>query len=895
MSDQSRVITGFDCEFLIGGDYLTRIFDAAYRSGNFLNQNTLNNPVIGVILEQYGVAVDSYTIKIKGTIAKHCFAAIPGIDTIISEDIYNYLDNNKWLSNHTLVRDFDPENEQLAAYLKSNYNDASTQIIEHLNNALYTTDLDIEEPYHTAIYDDNRPLKTLLADTFISVSEADIDKIVGYLQSSGLLDNSGILASEYKEISVPMFNWLDGNIPEHQYLIIYLLRDYCSYDHRGPLRDYLLQALVVLPEAELEQLMEFCRANNWLTGGGMLYPKVDKILDRIEPWLDEHLPEIKERILSLLGNQPDIRTHIPIKLEGMHTYANGDSRYIGEDFYEIVLFIPMEINSKEIKLGDPIVHHHSAAVLNSWGNMVEKKNLGSALIDFIKAVLPDRFNINLLPADSVRHIEFKKLKSSDNYAPAYGIYCNLGLDLRSLPSGFAVEYYSKPQNLVGEKVEVSSEGQLLVKDQNDREIDPKYLLYSMNEPDKNNDTILYHSIGNVSLQSIKLDEQGHLVVEYKNGQIPTPDEIVEIAQRNLPRGNIHKAQNFLRAGNDFALGIGQPVLRRFERSQWNSFYKKLPEGIPAIFGEGHRPVLDANEKQIGKYTDFDLSWQKDGIKCVIELEYFVDYFPDADVYCRVMIRPSINDYKLVVDAEIEKFNVDTGIAGDILAFIIGTITLGPLGMVGGVVALEVAEYAIAESQKQQQEQSIKSQTAGLFNIIPRVMELFTSKGSDVNYYVGYGPTQLYTSILLDEEGMIMAGAGGVGTVNHSLNVSLVGRTRDPESWELVDLVYRDGADKESSMPCFHAKYRIRDGSLQRVNLVPQAQYRKNGRIHSLRFDSGVDLQIFEIIHMIRDGIIFVPGVFIHVTSTGYEYLRTRPDRLKDNNLSELPQFQPVDI
>ncbi|MCK4947121.1 MAG: DUF3892 domain-containing protein [Candidatus Aureabacteria bacterium] len=825
MVDQSLIKTGFDCEFLMGGDYLCRIFSAAYSSGKFLNKQALENPIVKAILSEYNISIQSYDIAIKGTVAEHTFTVIEGINNSKSEQLHGFLKGNGWLSNNSLKQDFDPMNKKLKTFLDEKYDGWQEEIINLLQNALRLTILHIGAPYKCLIFNDNRPVDKIILDTIDVLSKEQINPFLLFLQEKKWLDAAGLLSVDF-----------------------------------------------------------------------------DTVQDEMNQWLEQHLPDYKKKIMAILKTPPDLKIHIPIRIEGEHTYANGETKFIGEELNEIIIFIAIDMTADSLKLGNPVVHEHSVSVLNEWGNRVEIENLGNGLAGFISQVIPKQFDMSFVPSAQIQRIEYKKLQGNAMFAPAYGVYCNMRLDLRALTNKFSIEEESRPENVTGEKIELSEAGFPEVKDKEGNIIPPEQLIYSSENPQVNNNSILTHSIGNISLKRIDIDEEGNLFAEYHNGHKPSPEDIVELAKRNPPRGDTSRALNFLRPERDFAIGLAKPVLRRFQQSQWNAFYVPFEGNLSDLIifpgsnhiGIGCRPVYNGNQ-QVGVYKDLDLRWHDGSIKCTAKLEYTIDYWPDADVFCRIKFSPSINDYKLRINADIEKLNVDTGIMGDILATIIGGLTLGPLGLVGGPIALEVAEYVIAKEKQKENTAAITEQAAKLFETIPVIIQLFQSQGTDIAYNMATGPTQLYEKVSINSEGMILSGQGGAGSVNYPLPLKLTGRIREKGTWELKNLVYTNDSGASVEIRYITAHFRIQQKSLRKVTLTPAAIYEKSGRIHSIKFNSGVDLQVSEVIQCIKKGIVYIPRVHIRKSQSGREYLRTKRDITKSNNLGELPKFKPADL
>jgi hypothetical protein len=848
MSDQSRIMTGFDCEFLIGGDYLSTIFQAAYVNGRFLNREALENPLNQVILEAFGVSITSYDIGLRGTILNDTFQrAIPGISATVSEELFNYLAGQLWLLNDTLVNDFDPNNAELDQYLEENFSDHKSEIIELLANAYQQADMHIGAPYHAEIFDDSEPVFTAIRRPLSKITAGRIAEFVDHL-----------------------------------------------------------------------------KANNWVDSEGRLIADLEVIKGNLEAWLSHHIEDYAQEIMLILEQPHDLQVHVPIQLVGEHLSPDGSMKLF-DRLNEVILFVAVEITPYAILLNNPMVSQDSIAVLNEWGEDLDRENFGEGLAQFIGTILPERFDMDLTPNDQVQHIEYKKLPSREDYAPAYGMYFNVSHDLRILPAPppgysptYEIEAQSRPINMTGETIDLSDEGYLIVKDQNGIEIPHEDLLYGPDIEQPNHDSILVRVIGNRNLMEIGVDENGHLFAVYISGHRPTPEEIIELAEKNPPRGDTSRACSYLRPDRDFVIGISKSAVERYELSIWNSFWQPLTDetramleqmqaitGFPPSIPDGSRPVIDEtkeNKPVVGSYKHLSLRVEEDYVQLIVKMEFDVDWWPDPEVFCKAKLTPWIEfEGGLSIMVGIEELDVDSGILGDLLAFLIGGLlfsALGPVGAIGGatmgVVALEVAESVVEDFKKGDVRSMIQSQIGQLFEAIPSPIPLFFREGDDIAYFVTDGPTQVYQEAEVNSDGILLTGQGGFGKINTPHPVNLIDRERAPD-FALTHLVYANAAGETAEILSYAAQYRIQENSLKKVTLTPVAQCRRGGRIHSLKFNSGVDLQISEIIEFIRTGVIFIPRVKIRISKSGHEYLQSLRDNLKSNNLSELPTFKPREL
>jgi hypothetical protein len=402
------------------------------------------------------------------------------------------------------------------------------------------------------------------------------------------------------------------------------------------------------------------------------------------------------------------------------------------------------------------------------------------------------------------------------------------------------------------------------------------------------DSYFGHVIGNIHFGKIEFSDENLLRFRiYDRDGNRIPDKKIEsLIMNNPPRGNIDQAVNFLPKGEHIAVGLGKAFAKRIEKDLWNSMqpgetrYRKT------------QPIYQKNKK-VGKIKWMNFAWRTNALSVTGKLEYFVDYWPDADVKFGMRFLTGLKDNRFTLTHKIDKMDIDTGLLADVIGF----LCLG----IFGVVAVEVAEtYA---------EGVAKRKTKGLFNTskildcIPYQYELFenTKTSKDSAYSIIEGLSIQYSHLEVNENGLQLNASTDRLTLFKPLPVSLIGRSRTtPTSpgtlGKLNTLIYRTCSGERLELDAELAGRRVKNGSLDTATLRHQAVYYENGKIHSIQFDSGVDLTVEEICDLIQKGVILTPSLEM-ATHEGTLYLKTSRDECKENNLSSpaMPRFIPAEL
>jgi hypothetical protein len=155
-----------------------------------------------------------------------------------------------------------------------------------------------------------------------------------------------------------------------------------------------------------------------------------------------------------------------------------------------------------------------------------------------------------------------------------------------------------------------------------------------------------------------------------NAQSDEPMTADEVAAQ--VRGNVADAQSFVPIAQHIAFGISEETFKRMANNIWHTQLR---------VEDGSHPLPDA-ENKMGDWKRVKM-WGSDGsMKIEMRGEVPIDIWPDADVTITITITPFIENEGLKFKLETDS-DVDTGILGDIFAFLGG-------GVLGGLIGLVVA-------------------------------------------------------------------------------------------------------------------------------------------------------------------------------------------------------------
>ncbi len=371
----------------------------------------------------------------------------------------------------------------------------------------------------------------------------------------------------------------------------------------------------------------------------------------------------------------------------------------------------------------------------------------------------------------------------------------------------------------------------------------------------------------------------------------------------IERGDADLAVSFLTADRAFAIGIPNATLSRMANDVWHGFAVQYDDG------NWDHPIKDGAGDKVGVYKSVAMKVHGGALKVTTRSELFLDWWPDADVTTVFEFRPSIDrKEQLVVNIKMTEFDADTGLLGDVVAFLLpgllGSLLgfiFGPVGLIGGaavlgsggVVSLEITETVLEDRFGQQVENQVRrGNLASAFTAFPTKSRLFTST-SDRFYSRHDEVWSFFKGIYSSSAGMAFDGTAEARVVYETQDITIVDKHRGEgeEAWNgLFALMYRlqDGTKIRLSME--DVIHRLSLGKLERVPLDPVGIRRRRSKISSICFKSGLELRTEEMVALQQAAIAYLRGFQLIVPKAAGRkpYYRAKPDGKESNNFSALP-------
>lgn len=413
-------------------------------------------------------------------------------------------------------------------------------------------------------------------------------------------------------------------------------------------------------------------------------------------------------------------------------------------------------------------------------------------------------------------------------------------------------------------------------------------------------------------------------------QSSDPDDPVD-------RGDASLVTSFLPTGKHLAFGVGADTFPRLANDVWHT---------QLTAPDGSHPLPDQNN-DIGHWQSASMNTENGRIRLRLDGEVPIDWWPDADVDITIDLKPKIEDGMLLFDIDVDS-DVDTGVLGDIFAFltggliglVIGFLLGGALigagiGVVLGVVILEVGE-AIVEGVVNRQIKArlddevvsvlgcsdgvivngISEEEGGLaltvLNSIPLSIPIHRDNPDPLHERHVLART-VYEEVVVDSNGFAAAGSSTIAERFQPLVVKMTDRARDPdEDGDLSSLTYEtngtqvtvsldealervgDGELLENPIRILaipsDATTALLDGTLASVCLQPQAIRRTETIITDVQFTTGLDLRVSEAVMLQDAGMAHLKELQLIHPKIGNPYFRSPPNESTEDNFENLPLF-----
>ncbi|MEE9378358.1 MAG: hypothetical protein V3V33_10020 [Candidatus Lokiarchaeia archaeon] len=377
----------------------------------------------------------------------------------------------------------------------------------------------------------------------------------------------------------------------------------------------------------------------------------------------------------------------------------------------------------------------------------------------------------------------------------------------------------------------------------------------------------------------------------------------------IDRGTLINGISFLPNDRSFAVGFSKDTFQRFENDAWNNLAVQHPNGYYYF------PVMDGDEV-VGNFTDLDIILKNGFIKVIIKMKIIIDNWPDANVTAVFRYIPRISNGVLTVDMELRDFDADTGLLGDFLGFLIGTLffsligfltgelggaaILAAFGGVGGVITVEITEDVLADKFG---EDAVEDRSIGIdnaFETFPVRNRIFADQ-KDPFYNLWYVLVNYYDEVNINSNGMSLAGHALIETENEPTHVTVIDKERgeSADSWNgFLTLIYRMERAGNIILPILEVLQRIQRNELAQVFLTPTHIHRKFSMVSDIQFNSGLDLHVAESVALQDAGVIHVNGyqlihplkLHLRYNRIPNPYYRARANESKDDNFESLPIF-----
>lgn len=374
----------------------------------------------------------------------------------------------------------------------------------------------------------------------------------------------------------------------------------------------------------------------------------------------------------------------------------------------------------------------------------------------------------------------------------------------------------------------------------------------------------------------------------------------------IARGNPDIATSFLPTDRNFAIGLSLQTFQRMANHAWHQTGEEIDGDLkhpifdPAELAEWEAAVeADPSTPKpdpIGKFVSFAITPLNGRIRMRVKSRIFIDFWPDADVTADFNLTPDIEGGNLGIETELDNYDVDTGLLGDLIAFL-------ALGLFG-VLILEVVEAVAEGATGEQVEREGQDRAAQAFSGLPSTYRLFSQR-NDPFYETHVLLRHFYLEANVDPLGMSLEGEARVEEADEPVPVELVDKTRSemfPAFENLMSLFYRvpdflEGERIELLMADVIARLPV--NRLTTVEMRPTAVHRTRTIIRDIRFAAGVDFTINESIFLLHSDVLTMPGYELIQPRRpgvyGYvarPYFRDRADSSREDNLDELPTFEP---
>jgi hypothetical protein len=376
---------------------------------------------------------------------------------------------------------------------------------------------------------------------------------------------------------------------------------------------------------------------------------------------------------------------------------------------------------------------------------------------------------------------------------------------------------------------------------------------------------------------------------------PPEDDFIE-------RGDVDRAVSFLPEDLSFAIGLSPDTFPRLANDMWHGLGEEQDDGSI------DHPVKDG-DTTVGEYRSVAIAPRNGFMEVTVRSRIFIDIWPDADVTAVFHFTPTIDDGVLSFDIELTEFDADTGLVGDLLAFLIGGVIglliglfFGPVGIaigasiggVGGIATLEITEEVVEGQFDDQVEEQAQNEAgvASALSAFPVRKRLFTDD-RDPFFMRHFEVVSLFEEARVNDDGLSLGGTAVMETVNEPVETTIVDRQRGDgplSRFGLLSLTYRLEGHGDIPVPITEILRRRPLDQIQRVRLRATNIRRHETVVTDVRFQSGVDLHVQELVNLQDNDVLVVAGYQLIHPRDDAPYYRAWADQLLENNFESLPPF-----
>lgn len=346
-----------------------------------------------------------------------------------------------------------------------------------------------------------------------------------------------------------------------------------------------------------------------------------------------------------------------------------------------------------------------------------------------------------------------------------------------------------------------------------------------------------------------------------------------------PRGSLIGAVSFLPNDRSFAIGFGDQTFARFATDTLNSL------GVRRADGSVHYPLMEG-DKITGKFTRIQINPRRRGnIRLVVNVEYFLEGLPNADVTAKYRLTPYIENGEFSIRPPVLiEFVFDIGFLGVLIPVLSGNILGAILSSKFGL------GYEAAGA--------VEGEIGDAFLSIPDRITVSNDQ-RDPFFNCLYDLVNQYVEVKVDTHGMSLAGNVVLEAVNEPTDVMIIDKMRGQgaNSWNgLVTLTYHTQTHGDIEMEIHEVLRRVPLREIARVGMNPTHIRREESVVSDIRFSSGLDLFTSESVALQTIGALVVNGYQLireYQKQNGLlvsAHYRARANDQLDDNFESLPQF-----